>query len=98
MITFGIKIKLYPLKQRTDMSTTTDIACLTHKVKLWIGQRDYIYTAEPETMESLNEFLQTHARYNGCLLVFTNEHDDEIYGDEWVYFKAPTPKASKDGE
>lgn len=67
------------------MSTCTEIICVDHKKHLWIGQRDYIYTAEPETMEALNSFFQEHRR--PCALAFTDEHDDEIYGDDWSKYE-----------
>lgn len=67
------------------MSTTYSIVCLQCRVELWIGQGTYIYTAEPETMQSLQEFLFAH---KGHPLIFENDSatDDIVEGDlvpEW---------------
>ena len=67
------------------MSTTYDLVCPSLKVKLWVGQSEYIYSG-PEYMESLAKFL--HAT-KGHPLVFVSEHVDTeeieacVYFDEW---------------
>lgn len=64
------------------MSTTYDLECLDCKEQIWIGQRDYIYTGEPQTMELLRVFLFVHLRHN---LRFVSEHDAHDTGiDGWV--------------
>lgn len=69
------------------MSTTYDLACPSLKVKLWVGQRDYLYSGE-EHINDLAAFL--HAT-KGHPLFFVSEHN---YNDEilnCVYFDDVMP-------
>jgi hypothetical protein len=58
------------------MSTTYSIACKTCKVKLWIGQRNYIYTSQPDTMDRFGDFLFEHEGPTGHDLAFVSDHCD----------------------
>lgn len=42
------------------MSETYEIACYDCKITLWIGQKDYIYTGEPNCMAALTAFFFAH--------------------------------------
>lgn len=42
------------------MGQTTSIVCHDCQVRLWIGQKDYIYTGDKTVMDGLNGFLQAH--------------------------------------
>jgi len=42
------------------MSTTLHLECDTCKKSIWIGQRTYIYTGEPNTMKALGQLLNEH--------------------------------------
>ncbi len=42
------------------MSTTYHIECDDCKRSLWIGQRDFIYFGEEDTMKKLQGFLYEH--------------------------------------
>lgn len=65
------------------MSTTYDLACPELKVKLWVGQRDYIYGGETH-INALGAFL--HAT-KGHPLFFVSEHCDRDEIVECVYFE-----------
>lgn len=56
------------------MSVTFDIGCLDCKKKLWIGQREYIYSA-PDKLQKLAGFLLDH---KGHHLVVATEHMTEL--------------------
>lgn len=53
------------------MSATNEIGCRDCKVMLWVGQRDYVYTAEDDTMKALGAFLEAH---KGHHLEYNTEH------------------------
>lgn len=42
------------------MSKCYDIVCDDCEIALWVGQRNWIYTGEKETMEKLGKFLFEH--------------------------------------
>ena len=65
------------------MSTAYDLACPSLKLKIWIGQSNYIYSKR-EKLDKLARFL--HAT-KGHPLLFVSEHviDEEI--EECVYFE-----------
>jgi hypothetical protein len=65
------------------MSTTYDLACPALKVKLWVGQRDYLY-GDREHVDTLARFL--HAT-KGHPLLFVSEHDDSDEIFDCVYFE-----------
>lgn len=72
------------------MSVTTKIGCESCKVYLWIGQHEFIYTGEPETMKKLNEFLQSHKNYSERkhVLVFATDYYED-YWDGWTELIVP---------
>ena len=57
------------------MSTTLEIGCHDCKTMLWIGQRDYVYTADHKDMVALGAFLVKH---KGHRLEFNAEHHFDI--------------------
>lgn len=61
------------------MSKTYSIACTQCKKKLWIGQSglggEILYYGEPKMMETLKDFLFTHA---GHQLVFDENMDSDM--------------------
>lgn len=73
------------------MSTTYDLVCLELKLKLWVGQSDYIYS-DLECVKNLGRFL--HAT-KGKPLYFISEHQETILSDGDVfdcdYFSETTP-------
>ncbi len=66
------------------MSVTYHIACIPCKKYLWIGQRNYIYTKEPECLESFGEFLYDHQDHE---LKFVDEHWEDQYKKGWTWIK-----------
>lgn len=69
------------------MSVTYHIGCATCKEHLWIGQRDYIYTSEPETTQ-LSEFLFKHQQHVSLHPEMPPEHvlifaRSEVFWDAW---------------
>lgn len=84
------------------MSTTLEIVCTKCRESLWIGQRNYIYRGEPDTMEMLEAFLFKHqsSEYDtgNHSLIFVNEHWDELYDGTWTRFSGSWNKdADVDG-
>ena len=93
-----------------SMSRTMNLGCLTCKEHIWIGQNDYIYTAEPHTMEALRAFLVKHRTGDAITPSeggdFDFEHTliykPELFDPEWTeidtdQYRTPTnPKEEKD--
>lgn len=65
------------------MSTTWDLACPALKVKLWVGQSDYLYSGQ-EYIDTLAKFL--HAT-KGHPLLFVSEYNDSDEIFDCVYFE-----------
>jgi len=63
------------------MSTTFDIGCLDCRKRLWIGQRDYVYST-PEHLQRLSSFLLEH---KGHRLTVATEHMIALDDCEYVY-------------
>lgn len=87
------------------MSRTMNIGCVTCKEHVWIGQNDYIYTAEPHTMEALRVFLVKHRidpEFNGD--DYDTHHliyQPELFHKDWHeidtdQYKKPTPPKATD--
>ena len=66
------------------MSTTYHLECETCRESIWIGQRNFIYTAEKDTMENLGRFLYRHA---------AGLHDEHA-----LFFRADTYSGYMDGQ
>jgi len=63
------------------MSVTFNIGCQQCHTSVWIGQGDYIYTGEEETMAALQKFLFNHRGHD---LIF----DQDSVFDGWSNYHA----------
>jgi hypothetical protein len=57
------------------MSITTHLVCCDCREEVWIGQRNFIYTGEPETMKKLEKFLYEHMNHNLCFTTDEGAYD-----------------------
>lgn len=63
------------------MSVHLFVICRDCKEKLWIGQGTTIYSAVPETMQWLREFLDVHLHHTDVRIVpEIGPYEDELLG------------------
>lgn len=64
------------------MSITHSLVCTTCREKIWIGQKDYIYAAEPRCLAVLKEFLFRHKTDPGEV-----QHELKFITNDWNDFQ-----------
>lgn len=78
------------------MSRSNEIVCKTCGEYLTIGQSDFIYSGEEDTMEGLNTFLEKHKTHSKAeeheLLYMSEVYNGEYEDEPWQDVDALNPK------